>query len=228
MLILLLTLITESFACGPGEIFVRAHSVSPYTRGDGVAVSGYDRGESCRELLAHYEFNDKDPELSVSKYKIIPWRAEEQKIVEGLLAKLPVWLQKYKLQKILRAKYSPANIENPAITLPASKVLIINNSFFKRKDQLAILTHEMAHVAVLDCNSEDVKKLLQSSGWILKGGKAATPPTNLLLPDSKTSRSEDFANHVEIFYSDPVRLKNFNLSSYEILRSIIDRKEKEK
>ena len=57
-------------------------------------------------------------------------------------------------------------------------------------------------------------------------GKNPTPPNELLLPDSDQSPSEDFANSVELYYSNRQKLKNFNLKSFIILEKIISSKEK--
>ena len=216
-------------ACSPGQIFVRAHSVSSYTRSDGTYVSAYSRAESCRNLDENYEFRDSiNPIPKGVKTKIGPWSKQEKALIEKLLAQLPGWLGRYKLQDILRGNIAKSNEENPATVLPGLKSIVLYDEFFKRKNQKEILIHELAHIAVMECDLDDLESFYIASGWVTTNDKRSIPPAKVLLPDSKDSKSEDFANHVEVYYSNPNRLKAFNPKSYRILQKIIDTEEKEK
>lgn len=70
------------------------------------------------------------------------------------------------------------------------------------------------------------KNFFESRGWKYEKGKPPKPPKIVLLSDSSNSPSEDFANSVELYYSDPQRLKTFNLKSFVILEKIIKSMEK--
>jgi hypothetical protein len=59
-----------------------------------------------------------------------------------------------------------------------------------------------------------------------EGNLSPKPPHKVIIPDSSHSPSEDFANSVEIYYSNPKRLKEFNPKSFAILEGIIKSKEK--
>ena len=122
------------------------------------------------------------------------------------MQKVPPWLRKYKFSEIHRGSVG-GDLKNPASVIPLSKVLIVYDNFFKRPDKTDILIHEVAHLAILDLTEKELLGFVKSSGWTIDREKGIKrPPKVLVLPDSSESASEDFANHVEIYHSNPERL----------------------
>ncbi len=118
--------------------------------------------------------------------------------------------------------------KNPASVIPLSKVLIVYDNFFKRPDKTDILVHEVAHLAILDLTQKELLGFVKSSGWTIDREKGIKrPPKVLVLPDSSESASEDFANHVEIYHSNPERLKKLNPKSFSFIESIIKKMERQ-
>jgi hypothetical protein len=138
-----------------------------------------------------------------------------------------LWLKKYKVSDILRASLQEGNPLNPAMTIPATKTLIFFDKFFTATNKREIIIHELSHVAAWDIDPIQLQDFFISQGWENEKGKPPKPPRELILPDSSESPGEDFANSVELYYSDPQRLKTFNLKSFIILDSIIKSKEKQ-
>lgn len=93
------------------------------------------------------------------------------------------------------------------------------------KNKRDVIIHEISHLAAWDIDANLLKDFFVSQGWKYTKGKPPIPPKENLLPDSATSPGDDFANSIELYYSDPDRLKKFNLNSFIILERIIKSKE---
>ncbi len=224
---LLSIFVFDVFACEPNEIHIREQIISSYTKDDGTRVSAHLRSEHCR-LLKEVQFFQNIPRDESKKIKtqFKNWRKEDQKIVQDILNGLPNWLKQYQLGELLRADTLEANHKNPALTIPRSKTLVIFDSFFKENNKREIIIHEMAHIAVWDFSEIELKEFLLLNGWSFSANKPPQPPKQLIKADSQNSPSEDFANCIEIYYSNPEQLKKFNLKSYLKLESLIMNKEK--
>lgn len=215
-------------ACLPNEVHVREQWINPYSRQDGTHVSEHIRSEHCREIDGdNYFQNINKKEIKGLKTKFKAWTETEKTIVDKELNNLPVWLKKYKLADIFRASLQEGNPLNPAMTIPATKTLIFFDKFFTATKKREIIIHELSHIAVWDIDPIRLQDFFVSRGWEYEKGKPPKPPREVILPDSKESASEDFANSVELYYSDPLRLKAFNPQSFLILDSIIKSKEKQ-
>ncbi len=216
-----------SLACRPDEIHIREQWIDSFTKDDGTSVSAHTRSEHCRLVGGNNYFQDS-PSVDLKKFKgkVKPWKESEKKIFHGLLDKLPLWLRKYKLAKVFRASSHEGNNSNPALTYPDSKTIILFDSFFTAADNQSILLHEMSHIAIWDIEPQDLRTFFVSNGWTYPPGKPPTPPKKVIIPDSVTSPSEDFSNTVEIYYSDPKRLKEFNPKSFSLIEKIIKSMEK--
>lgn len=216
-------------ACLPHEIYVKSHHVDSYQRSDGTQVKEYFRSGHCRELQRTNYFVDSTTQTfkGISP-KIKKWNSAEQALVTKQISLLPPWLAKYAIKEMLRAD-SDGTI-NPASSIPLTKTILIFDTFFNQKDPKFVILHEMAHIALWDLEVSQVEEFARASGWDLKATKNSSitqkPPSKLLLPDSAESISEDFANHVEIYYSSPQRLKNHNLNSFQFIDKLIKQKEK--
>ncbi len=214
-----------SLACEPNETHVREQWIKPYTRSDGTKVLGHIRSEHCRVISVHNYFQDTGSEIKGFKGKFKAWTQSEKALVQSKLDELPSWLKKYKIASILRASSHPGNPKNPALTIPASKTIILFDVFFKSSKVKDVLLHELAHIAIWDLDPVQLHQFFISNGWTYQKGNRPTPPTKVILPDSAHSPSEDFANTLEVYYSNPKLLKEFNLKSFSILEEIIKSKD---
>lgn len=217
------------FACLPHEIYIRSHHVESYRRSDGTFVKEHFRSGHCRDLPRSNYFADTSSQTfkNISP-KIKNWTHAEKALVSKQISLLPPWLAKYGVKEILRADSD--GTRNPASSIPLTKTILIFDSFFKLKDQKYIILHEMAHIALWDLEVSQVEEFTSASAWDIRTAKnlsvTRTPPSKLLLPDSAESISEDFANHIEIYYSAPQRLKIHNPKSYQFIDKLIKQKEK--
>lgn len=227
---LLLTILTQpfhTFACLPHEIHIRAQWIATYTKEDGTLVSAHPRSEHCRELKSQNYFQDSSPtKFNNLQTKFKSWKKSEKELINKDIEKLPLWIKRYKIANFLRASVHEGNPKNPALTYPASKTIIFFDAYFTSPNVEYVLLNEISHIAVWDVDALDLKEFLESNGWSYKNGKAPQPPLKVIIPDSSQSPSEDFANSVETYYSNPKRLQEFNPKSFEILDKIIKSKEK--
>lgn len=214
-----------SFACKPSEIHVREQWIAPYTKSDGIKVSAHIRSEHCRDIISHNYFQDSAKGLKGFKGKLKTWTKSEKKLVLLELEKLPSWLKLYKVANFLRSSVHEGNPNNPALTFPANKTIVLFDAFFSSSKQKNILLHEIAHIAIWDLDPTKLHDFFISNEWIYQKAKGPTPPTKVLIPDSSHSPSEDFANTLEVYYSNPKLLKEFNPKSFLILEEIIKSKE---
>lgn len=104
--------------------------------------------------------------------------------------------------------------------------MIVFDDFFVRQNKTEILVHEVAHLATLDLSETELVGFVKSSGWVVDRKKGIKrPPEVLLLPDSSDSASEDFENHVEIYHSNPERLKKLKPKSFSFIESLVKKRE---
>lgn len=215
-------------ACQPSEIHIREQWVESYIKEDGTEVKAHKRSEHCREIGIHNYYQDKtSKEFKNLQTNFKPWKKNEKDILNQTMENLPPWLKKYRLNEILRGSKTKNNFKNPAAAIPTSKTLIIFDIFFKMPNKKEIIIHELSHFAVYDVDPSLLKSFVEASGWTYSEGDRPSPPKVVLLPDSKDSPSEDFANHIETYYSDKSKLKLFNSKTFEVLEKIIKSKEKE-
>ncbi len=229
LLVLILFKPFLTLACLPNEIHIREQWIDTYTKEDGTLVSAHKRSEHCREIRGHRYFQDSNTEeIKGLKTKFKTWTDKEKSLMETEIENLPVWLKRYKLSKILRANEEIGNPNNPAMTIPATKTLIIFDKFFRTSKRRDVIVHEMAHIAAWDIDPIILKSFFLARDWKYQDAGKIIPPAKTMIPDSKLSPSEDFSNSVELYYSDRQRLKNFNLKSFQILEEIIKTKESNK
>lgn len=227
-LLSILLFIKKSYACAPDEVHVREQWINAYTKEDGTSISAHSRSEHCRKVKGHNFFQDSSSkEFRNFKGNFKSWNSSEKNLLNSELGKLPPWLKKYKIANFLRANIHEGNLKNPALTYPDSKTIILFDSFFNSPDKQSIILHEISHIATWDIDPTELQNFFVSNGWIYKRGKSPKPPQKVIIPDSSHSPSEDFANSVEIYYSNPKRLKEFNPTSFAILEGIIKSKEKQ-
>lgn len=222
-----LFLISSALAlpCRPHEIFIRDQWIDTYFREDGVKVNEHPRSSHCRELLKENYFQDSTAQIFKNiKPKIKKWNHEEKKMVENYLSKVPRWLKNYKVDQILRGDIG-GHPRNPASAIPLTRTLLIFDRFFMENDKTAVLTHELAHFAFHSIDFNQILGFAAASGWKTKEKMKPIPPLNLLSPDAGNSISEDFATHIETYYSNPKKLQTFNANSFLVIQKIIKTKE---
>jgi hypothetical protein len=216
-------------ACLPSEIHVREQWINTYIKKDSTKVSSHLRSEHCREVKGHRYFQDSSNEEIIGlKTEFKAWKENEKNILNKEIENLPEWLKKYRLSKIIRATEEKGNPHNPGMTIPATKTLIIFDKFFSLSNKREVILHEMAHIAAWDIDPIILRSFFLARGWKYGNLGEISPPKKLLTTDSKFSPSEDFANSVELYYSNKSRLKDFNLKSFQLLDEIIKSKENKK
>lgn len=217
------------YACLPNEVYIKSHDVNSYQRTDGTIVREFHRSGYCRELKRSNYFRDSSSQKfrGISP-KLKKWNESEKVLISKFMASLPAWLSKYAINEMLRADTD--GTINPASSIPFTKTILIYDAFFKNKDQKHVIIHELAHIALWDLETTQVEDFARISGWDIKKDKNSstqrTPPKKVILPDSVEGISEDFANHVEIYYSSPERLKAHNPKSFQYIDQLIKQKEK--
>jgi hypothetical protein len=217
-----------ALACIPSEIHVREQWINAYSKEDGTKVSAHLRSEHCRDIKIFNYFQDSSSkEFRNFKGKFKAWISPEKLLLNNELNKLPSWLRKYKVSNFLRASLHEGNPNNPALTFPDSKSIILFDSYFNSPDKNYILLHEISHIAIWDVDPGELQNFLVSNGWVYNRGESPKPPRKVIIPDSSHSPGEDFANSVEMYYSNPKVLKKFNHKSFLILEGIIKTKEKQ-
>lgn len=186
------------------------------------------RDQSIVEKLKDKNFfqDSSSKEFRNFKGKFKSWNSSEKNLLNSELDKLPPWLKKYRIANFLRVSVHEGNSKNPALTYPDSKTIILFDAFFNSFDKQSILLHEISHIAAWDINPEELKTFFLSNGWVYISGEAPKPPLKVIIPDSVNSPGEDFSNTIEIYYSDPKRLKEFNSNSFSIIENIIKSMEK--
>jgi hypothetical protein len=214
--------------CGPHEIYVREQWIKAYPKSDGTKVSAHTRDAHCREIEGSNYFQDStNQKFTNIKPKIKKWNATDKNIVQETLALLPPWLSKYYLAEILRGDIGGHPL-NPAASYSTTRTLLIFDKFFKEKDKRSIVIHEMSHIAFPSIDPIHKLEFIHASGWTTDSDFKPVAPHKLLMPDSKDSIDEDFANYLETFYKDEARLMTFNPLAFLIIKKIIDSKENDK
>lgn len=215
----------HALSCLENQIYVQEHQVAPYVRADQTPVSGYQRNGYCRDINTENYFRDSSTQkIKGSHFKLKKWSDAEKKIVQSHIDKLPKWLGRYRFGEVLRAEND--GTKNPAATVPYTKTIIFFDPFFSSKNQKDILIHEVAHLAVWDLEVSAAEAFAAASGWYIDETKTKRlPPTNPISTDSVNSISEDFANHIEIYYANEAILRKQNPKAHDFIRKLVLRKE---
>ena len=223
--LIVLVIPSQALGCLENQIYNREHQVAPYSRADQTPVSGYKRRGYCRELSAENYFQDKSSQnIKGAPLKLKKWSEAEKNTVQSQIDRLPTWLRRYRFGEVLRAQTD--DTANPASTIPSTKTIIIFDQFFNEKNQQDIIIHEVAHIAVWDLDASDAEQFATVSGRSIDlKKKQRLPPSNPLMPDSVDSISEDFANHIEIYYANEEILKKHNPKVHEFIRKLVQQKE---
>lgn len=220
--------------CQDFEVLVREHGVKSHQRDDGVQVSSTKRREHCRALYPGSENwleSFKIGKINEWPFKEVfkGWNHSEKDLVLSLIAKWPDDFLNYSGMSFHRSIRSRTK-GNPAASLPKSKSIVLYDNFFQSRDQARILTHEMAHIHILNLDPDKLEKILKKLGWDYDKNHRPywTNKRKPLKPDSINSPSEDLANHIEEFLHLPKNLEpNIRKSFEDLLGKDFKLKEKQ-
>ena len=194
--------------CRDFEVFVRKHEVKPYKRESGAVVHAAQRKAHCRTLYPRTEnWIDSFQKIKIAEWPydeaFKDWTKKEKEIVLKLISQWPDVFSTYTGIALHRA-VSSITKGNPAGVLPKSKAIVLYDEFFRIKVQSRVLSHEMAHIYILNLEPDKLKSILKKTGWDYdKNHRPVWSGKKPLKPDSIDSPSEDLANHIEEFLHQP-------------------------
>ena len=198
--------------CPHGTYLVNGHPRSGYYRSDGTYVSPTMVSTYCRgfglskELELKFE-NKMPPQWPYKKEHFKKWSAQEQVKLKKFFDSLPKWLTQVGKLRLPRASKSQVQ-GNPASCEPEENVIVLYDSAFKQ-NTVAILAHELGHIHFEYLSTDEKNSFYKVSGWQKdRSGQYITSNTVFSLPDGALSPQEDFANNLEIFVTQPQKLKN--------------------
>lgn len=213
-----------SIECKWWQSKVKSHDVKQHKR-NGVSVSEHPRQEHCREIWKNSDkiistFENSVPSNWTKEEKFKAWSQKDIREVLKAYEKLPEWL--LNLHKSFhRAATSSKSAKNPAASDKTTDSVTIYDEFYKRSNKEAIVGHEMAHLLYKKTSHEDIITFTELADWTLKveGNQVfEVPPDKVIIQDSIVNKEEDFANLVEIYFTDPSKLKNHNPKLFEFFQ----------
>lgn len=215
----------ESWAieCQWWQTKVRAAIIPKHQR-QGHTVSKHPRQEHCRE-----RWNGADRYINQFKDDPIPgwsnkgetfkkWSRTEIQTVLEILPKLPYWtkIEQYTFRRADKSIHK----DNPATSELTTKTIVLYDKFFTYRDKLGAVGHEASHFLFPSLSSGDLATFADLSGWDVevKSDKIyVLPPKKPLQADSVLNKEEDFTNYMELYISNPRKLKEQNSKMYEFL-----------
>lgn len=230
---LILFLFTTSFLwaseppCSEFEFLVKAHEVQAYQKKDGISVSSASKDDYCREFFIgtkNWSEGFKNVQLERWPYpeKFKKWTKLEKEIILKIISNWPDIYKNWKGAVIHRAEKSVFK-DNPGGSLPKANAIVIYDLFFKQKTRDTVLAHELAHIHILQLNTDKMKKILNLSGWDISSTFQPkwTGKVSPLKEDSKLNPGEDLSNHIEDFLYRPKELKKKRLQIYSLLSDML-------
>lgn len=215
----------ESWAleCQWWQAKVKAATIPKHQR-EGHTVSKHPRQEHCRERWKDADrfikqFKDEPIPGWINKSETIKkWNRSEIQTVLEILPRLPKWtkIEQYTFRRADKSIHK----DNPATSELTNKTIILYDKFFTYKDKLGAIGHETSHFLFPSFSSEDLATFADLSGWDVevKDDKIyVLPPKEPLQVDSVLNKEEDFTNYMELYISNPKRLRERNRKMYEFL-----------
>lgn len=201
--------------CKPWQILVKQHHVNEHNRDLTTHVNAYNKDSYCRAKFHNSDF--WGPKLFLKKSE---WKKHELLTVLELLASLPSYLE-IEINSFRRQSKSEID-KNPASSNLSDKSITLYDLFFNEKltPQKLILAHELGHFLFIKLSPDEQQEFVVAAGWRLGNLNLATRkielirPAKLLKEDSALEPEEDFANHLEIYYSNPLLIKKHNTNAY--------------
>lgn len=216
LLLLLILFIPKAYSveCQWWQTKVSASDIDKHPRQQ-TTVRQHPRAEHCRnrwkDADVHIKQFSDDPIIGWShKGEVFKkWDRSEMQIILEILPTLPSWAE-VKNYNFRRAKDSMYK-GNPASSELTNGSIIIYDQFFKENNKKSIVVHESSHHLYKKVVPKDIADFLSMSGWVVEvtpyGKVYESPPKKLILPDSASEKDEDFANHIESYYQNPISYK---------------------
>jgi hypothetical protein len=176
-------------------------------------LRSHPRRETCVDRwknlsLFMHRFSDKPPEYWDSSIAVFKTRMTfEKEAILSAINETPDYseMENYYFYRAVKSEFAG----NPATIDTKNRSIAFFDVFFKVEKKSKILVHESAHYLYFKLSPSDKDQFLSLSGWSPDKTEPSTltPPLNLIQDDSKNSHDEDFANHLEEFYSSPEQYK---------------------
>ncbi len=224
----LISIFAVSAECPVGQHWVKAHNRKSYFRADGTFIKATSVSAHCRtnrESDSYWQNNFEnnrpaDWPRSVEKSK--HWTIEEIERVLEAICELPeeIWKKsKYRMHRMERS----VDGNNPATS--ANDILVIYDSAFDQKNFLSrVLAHEFAHEIYLNLKGSEALDYRLTTNWfeLNKDGKRllVSRKDGFVADDGRVSPEEDFANNMEFFLFDPVKLKSQTPHAYRWISGV--------
>lgn len=115
---------------------------------------------------------------------------------------------------------SESSVTKDNLATSAESIIFLYDGAFKNeKLLLRVLVHELAHQAFLSASPFDVVTIGTALGWQKKGSTwVKTRKSILLQDDSALSLEEAYANAIEMYVAEPLRLKTRADSIYQWIK----------
>lgn len=160
--------LASDLPCNEFEVHVSAHDVEAYHRQDGTPVSGSNRSAHCREIYPGsktWAEGFKDFSLANWPYdeKFKPWTKVEKATILKIISSWPSTFQDIQGISLYRAVKSRFK-NNPGASLPKANAIIVYDDFFKLTNPSRVLSHELAHIHILNLPPAKLELVLLKSG----------------------------------------------------------------
>lgn len=203
---------TKTLTCNWWQ-FKRSETIVNKNPKPNAKLRRHPRRETCvdrwkNSSLFMHRFSDKPPEYWDSSTEIFKtWMTSEKETILSAINETPDYseMENFYFYRAVKSEFA----ENPATIDTGTRSVAFFDVFFKSEKKSKILVHESGHYLYLKLSAPDKDKFLFLSGWSPDKNKPSVlaPPLNLIQDDSKNSHDEDFANHLEEYYSSPEKYK---------------------
>ena len=210
-------------SCGENSHWVRAHHRRAYTRYDGTYVSATNVRAHCQGNPPGYAFwrprlKDDRPADWPHKNEITKkWTDEETERMVEALGSIPKVLWENSNINFYRMDNSSTVLGNES-TYGKNMVVFYDSAFDSKKNLARLLSHELSHDQFDKLTETEKLDYENLNGWysVLDNKTEVWKNINnkFVEPDGSFSPSEDFANNMEYFLFDPVKLKMISPNAY--------------
>jgi hypothetical protein len=204
--------------CRPDEVYVRPHARDSYQKRDGTIYSaadvvGYCRQKSQSATLVKHLKNGKPVGWPHKNEKFVNWTKDEIELLVKALANLPIKISS--LPIFFRAKTSIV-AGNPAASM-SGIIVLYDKAFDNSIDLSRIIVHELAHELYRSKKPLELREYESVAKWIRLDNSDKpfrVGRSQFVAPDGDQSPDEDFANNLEFYVYEPLKLKLKNPEIY--------------